>query len=84
MKDVSVIVAPLMSFRFENGQNVLMIEWPTVAGYAYTLESTLDLRGGWQAVAGATNRPGTGLLMSLVDTNPEPMKFYRVLVQRLP
>lgn len=55
------------------------IAFPSSAARVYSLVSCGDLcSGAWSGVAGATNRPGTGGIMSLTDTNGAHLQFYRV------
>ena len=45
----------------------------------YSLSACGDLPGGgWQGVAGLTNRPGTGAVMCLTDTNQAALRLYRL------
>lgn len=49
------------------------------ASRVYALSSSDDLKSGlWSAVDGLTNKAGTGMMMSLTDTNSVPFRAYRL------
>ena len=53
------------------------IAWQSTSGKTNWVESTTNLPPAWKPLF-STN--GTGLLMSFVDTNPAPSRFYRVRI----
>jgi sugar lactone lactonase YvrE len=58
------------------------IQWPSVPGKTYALETSTSLFStNWTVLS--TNLPGTGQTMQIQDTNlpAPPARFYRVLVQ---
>jgi hypothetical protein len=54
----------------------------SVTGRMYHLQYTTNLlQPLWWSVSGATNIPGTGSMLSLIDTNQAPARTYRINVE---
>lgn len=58
----------------------VLIEWSSISGSLYTVQSTDRLTGLWANEPGYTGLSGTGEVMSFSRTLPEGVRFYRVLV----
>jgi hypothetical protein len=77
---VSLLQPVIDSVIFNNG--VVTVEFETVTGANYSLESqdTLNPGGGWTPLGGSV--AGNGGQMSLTDTNPPAGgRFYRLVAQ---
>lgn len=60
----------------------MTIHFLSSSNRVYTLRTAPSLTpGSWADVPGQANRPGTGGMGKLSDTNAAPQKFYRVEVK---
>jgi hypothetical protein len=87
---VSVAVEPavqspfLVQISLSPGSRIPIISFPTTADRLYDIEYQTDLpvSGPWSALA--TNITGSGLVMSVSDTNPASRRYYRVAARDAP
>jgi parallel beta-helix repeat protein len=68
------------AFRISGVSNLppLTVNFQSSSNRVYTLMSSASLGSGWTPVAGQQAVPGTGAVLSLVDTNSGTAQFYRV------
>ena len=61
----------------------VLISWQSITGSRYTVQFTGNLASGtWSNVAGYTDLPGTGSVMSFSEKMPGTVRYYRVLVRQ--
>jgi hypothetical protein len=61
-------------------QDHAVFSYMTLPGLSYVVETSTNLLNGWTPANGANGQTATSLVSAYADSNPAPVKFYRVKV----